>query len=744
MKSFLRFLSNHKLYAAIEVFGLSVAMAFVILLGAIIMEDNSCDDSLKVDRRTYLVYSDRQEPICRDVSPAFDACPEVEAYCQYTDNNACEIDGKYQIAAYFGDGFFDFFDFDLSVPDKSDLYGRDDVVLLSEDFAEEMFQTTDCAGRAIRIGKTDCVVTGTFKFPEKTTFTKVSIMRNLKVLDGSSFVLNFVKFHPGADLEGFKEKFAPLAKSHATVFNCNEVRLVKFRDIHFGKISTDSAFKYKFDNVSDFDLYRAFLFGCFFILLFAILNYISLTLAFSRFRLRELSIRGLLGSRKSSIVGRQILETSAFVVLSWGIAVLLASWLKNPVNTVFGVDVNPLDSPEQWLLSALFIITVSLIAGAVPALSVLKVKSLDVVRGEVRFKDRTVVGKLFIGLQAALSIAALAVATAFFLQTRMMIHTPMGYETDGIISVSGRKSVLPGEELSAGLTSLPCVERIGTVASLPSHGPNVSLSTSIGDDVVVLSIFTADTTALDMLGIRKTESLSEDGDYYLSEGLYQEWLSYYPDGSANEWVSLKGLVSDFRFGGLSGGKDYGFPIINIKGNNRIFLVKVLGDTGAATGLIRDKLQGMGFNAEEVEVRTLEDSVRENYTKERKYLTIIGVFAILCLLMTVLAIIALSSYWSRLQMKDTALRKVFGSTRSQTFLNAAKGFLIPVLIGIAIAVPCAWWVVGKWLGNYPEHIGNSPAIYLFSAAIVLIAVIASVSVQAVRLMNTTPAEVLKKE
>ena len=41
MKSYLRFLSRNKLYTAIEVVGLSLALAFVIVLGSYILEDLS-------------------------------------------------------------------------------------------------------------------------------------------------------------------------------------------------------------------------------------------------------------------------------------------------------------------------------------------------------------------------------------------------------------------------------------------------------------------------------------------------------------------------------------------------------------------------------------------------------------------------------------------------------------------------------------------------------------------------------
>ena len=52
MKSYLRFLSRNKLYTAIEVVGLSVALAFVIVLSSYIVDDMSTNDVLK---NTFLV-----------------------------------------------------------------------------------------------------------------------------------------------------------------------------------------------------------------------------------------------------------------------------------------------------------------------------------------------------------------------------------------------------------------------------------------------------------------------------------------------------------------------------------------------------------------------------------------------------------------------------------------------------------------------------------------------------------------
>ena len=48
MKSYLRFLSRNKLYTAIEVVGLSVALAFVIVLGSYIIDDMTVGKGARV------------------------------------------------------------------------------------------------------------------------------------------------------------------------------------------------------------------------------------------------------------------------------------------------------------------------------------------------------------------------------------------------------------------------------------------------------------------------------------------------------------------------------------------------------------------------------------------------------------------------------------------------------------------------------------------------------------------------
>lgn len=59
MKSYLRFLSRNKLYTAIEVVRLSFALAFLIVLGSILIDKSQVNDNIKDADEIYsLAYTD--------------------------------------------------------------------------------------------------------------------------------------------------------------------------------------------------------------------------------------------------------------------------------------------------------------------------------------------------------------------------------------------------------------------------------------------------------------------------------------------------------------------------------------------------------------------------------------------------------------------------------------------------------------------------------------------------------------
>ena len=69
MKSYLRFLGRNKLYTAIEVVGLSLALAFLIVLGSILIEKSQVNDDIKYADEIYSLATTGEYAARSDIRP---------------------------------------------------------------------------------------------------------------------------------------------------------------------------------------------------------------------------------------------------------------------------------------------------------------------------------------------------------------------------------------------------------------------------------------------------------------------------------------------------------------------------------------------------------------------------------------------------------------------------------------------------------------------------------------------------
>ena len=253
-----------------------------------------------------------------------------------------------------------------------------------------------------------------------------------------------------------------------------------------------------------------------------------------------------------------------------------------------------------------------------------------------------------------------------------------------------------------------------------------------------------------MLGIDIIEKYDNNMEMFFTQSSYETIASMF-ESNGVEKDDMKhvydGIVSDFRFGNAATVLD-GVTCVSISEGQRIgwLLIEAEGDAVEAKKMIAKAFkEAMGdrFCSSEP-VRMIREIVKESFTSERHSYMIIGAFSLLCILLTIMALTALSGYYAHMRTQDPAVRKVFGISRGDVFWKTVWGFIAPVLIGSIAAAPLAYAYVGRWLQAYPVRIGNSPTIYLAALAIVLLVTLATVTLQALRLMRTNPAEALKKE
>lgn len=84
-----------------------------------------------------------------------------------------------------------------------------------------------------------------------------------------------------------------------------------------------------------------------------------------------------------------------------------------------------------------------------------------------------------------------------------------------------------------------------------------------------------------------------------------------------------------------------------------------------------------------------------------------IFAGIAILISLLGLLAMSTYFIQQRSSEIAVRKVFGSTNAQVLVRLVKAFLTYVGIAFIIAIPLIWHFVNGWLTDYSYRIELSP-------------------------------------
>ena len=776
MKSYLRFLSRNKLYTAIMAVGLSIAMAFVILLGSYVIDETSYDKGVD-SGNLYVALIDFTELKTYQRKEIFSKIAGVDKVCSFRHFNADNGMSQESFKAvaggktYRANGivtepqFLSTFPVRFIKGNRETALNEIDNVIISESLAQRAFPDAEAVGQELRIDFRDyedrvLTVSGVFKDIRKSTLKNPDVIfRRSDELSDGAVEMNaayILKIQEGADIEDISRSIE--AQLNEDTRFQSDLTIKRFSEI---RGSTEEWFSASFNNTYDKEIINIYRLMCTFIILISVLNYIALTIAFSRFRLKEIATRRLLGSGRNGIILRCFAETLTLLAASTVLAALIAIALKEPVGGILGVSLEPLTDIKEYLLIGGIVVAASALAGAIPSMALSVERPVDVIKGEERHRDRMILSRIFIFAEGALSILSVAVTMAIVLQTNEILKRPRGYETDNLtfISFPVMEKV---ERYCHELSSQSYVESIGMINEPPmsiEYGMR-DFYDEAGNEFETRTLM-GDRKGMELIGINVTEEWNRSavGDLYLyvCEGSIQQMGSIIRDGKLYDHkdgfsLPLSGTVSDFTTGNIKGGAKATINIAEILVQEDYIpsnpwdnlIIKTIGDENEACRKIREFYLSKGYDDTLFNAQTLNNMMKEQLRKERQTMFLLIIFTAVCLLLTAMAITALSSYYAQTNTRSTAVRKVFGISQQEVFRNTVRGFLAPVLASAVVAIPLAYIYVGNWLEAYPLRIANSPLIYASALAVVMLVAFAAVALQALRLMRTSPAEALKKE
>lgn len=796
MKYFFRFLKNNPLYAVINVVGLALSLMFVILIGDYTYRQFSIDKWHRNHERIYVLGTENGNSLLSwpDCAHSLkDRYPEVEdVCCVYMHNGKIKHEDKvYEESQGDNAGnimladsnFFRFFDFKMIDGDRETALDSPEKCVVTESLAKALFPDGNALGQPLQIEGTRYVfvsddngdpydsslvytVSGVIKDLDKTVFLNETAvianferapqvlgyrLRNDLMASGPlGSTLSFLMLRPGGSLEDKIEDLTSYCIESIPVFNFygnRKAAIIPLDDLMFAPQNTGAGLQ-----TGDKSLLGILLAVVLAILMFAVTNYINLTVANTGFRAKEMATRRLLGSDGLGISLELIGESTLMLFISFIIGGALALLLEDKVAVLFKgkIDILKDINFSTVSVSLLFIVLTGIISGIMPTISLSKYKPIDVVKGSFRYHSKMVLSRIFIILQNVITMTMMAATLTILLQMSHLVKAPLGYNTENIFRVSSDNP----EVMRNALKSQPFVQEIGSFSGTSLDGNYRSMSTRKDKDNNNLLVYltTWDKEFIDIMGINLVKDNHLSGDVkYINEELAGK-LSLGDGESEVTWgdgsvTQVAGVFSNFHMTNIL--DPYQPFMITVKDTDEIedpnFMVKTNGDPLAWKKLC-DLVKEVDGSTEDIDwkVQSIESTVKASLTEEKNTMRVVGIFTGVAVLISILGFIGMSLFFIRQRKKEIGVRRIMGSTTNEVLSLLLTKFCAPLLVSFIFAVPLSWFVMGKWLESFSYRIGLSPWIFIASGAVSLLIAVVSIFFQTLHAAHSNPADAIRAE
>lgn len=794
MKYFFRFLKNNPLYAVINMVGLALSLMFVILIGDYTYRQLSIDKWHKNHERIYVLGTRSSLLSWPDCAHSLkDRYPEVEdVCCVYMHNGKIKHEDKvYEESQGDNAGnimladsnFFRFFDFKMIDGDRETALDSPEKCVVTESLAKALFPDGNAIGQPLQIEGTRYVfvsddngdpydsslvytVSGVIKDLDKTVLlNETAVIANLErapqVLGyrlrndlmasgplGST--LSFLMMRPGTNLDDKIDDLTSYCTESIPMFNFygnTKAAIIPLDDLMFAPQNTGAGLQ-----AGDKSLLGILLAVVLAILMFAVTNYINLTVANTGFRAKEMATRRLLGSDGLGISLEMIGESTLMVFISFIIGGALALLLEDKMAVLFKGKIDILKDINLATVSVslVFIILTGVISGIMPTVSLSRYKPIDVVKGSFRYHSKMVLSRIFIILQNVITMTMMAATLTILLQMSHLVKAPLGYNTENIFRVSSDNP----EVMRNALKSQPFVQEIGSFSGTSLDGNYCSMSTRKDKDNNNLLVYltTWDKEFIDIMGINLVKDNHLSGDVkYINEELAGK-LSLGDGESEVTWgdgkvMQVAGIFSNFHMTNIL--DPYQPFLISVKDTDEIedpnFMVKTDGSPDARKKLC-DLIKEVDGTTEDLDwkLQSVDDNIKASLNEEKNTMRIVSIFTGVAVLISILGFIGMSLFFIRQRRKEIGVRRIMGSTTNEVLSLLLTKFCAPLLVSFIFAVPLSWFIMDKWLESFSYRIGLSPWIFIASGAVSLLIAVVSIFFQTLHAAHSNPADAIRAE
>ncbi|QGY44621.1 FtsX-like permease family protein [Maribellus comscasis] len=783
LKTTLRFLKQNKLFAGINVLGLSLALAasFIILLYIIneISYNRGYENRKQIYRivNNYLEFKNTMAGTPYVLASALkDEFPQVEyaTRAQFMRGFSLKQNEEFipvRQAVATDSEIFDIFSLKLT-GSKNNILDDPNSIVLSQKQAEKFFPDEDPIGKEIiglANGKEQLfVVKGVFEnIPINSTLRADCFINSRWTLEPINQAFRVTNADVNWDLD-FWTTWVMLKQ------NVDPLTLdPQFRELEVKNMGEKPAKKYVLQNLSDVYLrsaevmnsgvqgnmknIRIFSAIAFLIILVAAFNYIILSTAVSSGRAKEIGIRKTNGAEIRSIKTQLLFESIflAFHVLP--LAVLLA-WAGKPyAEKLFQTRLYIIDSNivVYILIYLLLTIVIGFASGFYTSSYLSRLNVINILKNTAASgKRKSVLRFSLIVIQLIIFCSFITGTLVIRSQYKFALKKDLGYQNKNILLFELGRNFREYRAFIDEIKTIPNVTMAaGTMHSIPMLGSMTMMVPNFEDQTQKIKVdgMAVDYNFTETMGLNIIEgrSFSEEfgsdlnGATILNETAVKDLGIEDPVGKQVAGKTIIGIVKDFNLHSIHSDIPPTMLTMTDKYIQQVAINYVPGTLENLLPTLESKWKEMAPDRT-FQYQTIEDLIENIYSSEKNLSIIISIFAIFSLFIAAFGLFGLTLFIARTRTKEIGIKKVLGSGEKTIVYSFLKENFFMVLIATLLAIPVTFYFMNRWLSNFSYKVSINFWFFVVAFIIASIVVLFTVLFHSYRASRINPVEALKYE
>lgn len=799
--------SRHKAHATINITGLAVGVAAILIIFTVVKYELSYDTFQPNYKRIYHVAREIKNAQGTFYGegipfPGYDALitefPQVTAAAMYyngesqvtvlnSNNPNSASDKKFleETGCFFSDpNFFSVFQYKW-LYGSAEVLRNPDQAVLTKKMAEKYFGKWESAiGGLLKLDNTATVKVSAIldDIPTNTDFPLAVIasyetMKKFPSVYGYSTDFGnvtsnfqaFILLPENVSVDAINKQLVTFSNDHY-----NNSPKVNNKITHFLQPLKDIHFDKRLGNFGDHitsrtTLWTLSLIGLF-IVIMACINFINLSTAQAVGRSREIGIKKVLGSNRSQLFQQMMGETFIIVmtalILALGIATLCMPFIKNIASIQEPLSL--LNLPTILFIIFLAVV-VTLLAGIYPSLIVSGFKPILALKNKIT--SATVGG---ISLRRGLVVTQFAISQVLIIGTIVAISqmnfvktADLGFNKEAVLvlnnssvdsSVMARQKVFKQE-----LLSINGISSVSFSSDVPSSESNNSGNFSYNygpDEKFELYRKNGDedyfkTYGLKVIAGRVFEKSDTAKEAVINETLLKKLGIKDPNevlghdiqvgrnAKGKVWCQIVGVVKDFKTNSL---REDVKPLVIFERNLRYYYTGIKLNTNnisRATAQI-EKAWNKFFPEYVYTPSFMDDRINNFYKQENQLSLLYKIFAGIAILISCLGLYGLISFMTVQKTKEVGIRKVLGASVKNIVYLFSKEFTILIIVAFVIAAPVAYYMMSGWLDNFAFRIHLGVKVFLVAVAVSIIIAWLTVGYKSIKAAIANPVKSLRTE